>query len=186
MRRHAANAITLLRIALTPVFLLAVVAASGGASGWYAAVVFAVVAVTDFVDGRVARRYGASTALGRALDHGADIGFILAALGLYVRLGAAPWWVPAAIAASFAFYVVDSLQRSAGRPDLIGSRLGHLGGVMNYVVIGVLVGNQTVGLHWLPARTMLVIFALVPIYSAASIVSRLLAGVRQVAVSQRA
>jgi len=173
LARHAANAVTLLRILLTPLFLWAVLRAVHGSAGWLAVAIFAVIALTDFSDGRVARRFGSANAGGQVLDHAADIAFILAALGLYVRLGAAPWWVPASAAAAFAVYVVDSLVRSGTRPTLIGSRIGHLGGVCNYVLIGVLVCNHTAGLAWLPPWFMQGLFALVPLYSGASIATRL-------------
>jgi phosphatidylglycerophosphate synthase len=172
--RHAANAVTALRIALTPVFLWGVLRVEDGGSGWPAAAVFTVVALTDFVDGRIARRLGAESASGRVLDHAADIAFILASLGAYVGLGVVPWWVPASIVAAFAVYVVDSLRRSGVQPSLISSRIGHAGGVCNYALIGVLVGNDTVGLGWLPPWVMRLLFTLVPIYSAASILTRLL------------
>ncbi|MGH7789679.1 MAG: CDP-alcohol phosphatidyltransferase family protein [Candidatus Binatia bacterium] len=176
MRRQVANLVSLLRLVLTLPFLDAVGRAAHGASGWPAAGYFAAIALSDFVDGRIARRFGAASRGGRVLDHGADIVFLLSALGLYAALGLAPWWVPAAVAASFGVYVVDSARRSGGRPTLIGSRLGHLGGVGNYVVVGVLVGNETVGLHWLPPVVLSALFALVPLYSGASILSRLAAG----------
>lgn len=174
LTRHAANAVTALRIALTPVFLYAVLRAEGHGSGWPAAALFTAVAVSDFADGRVARRFGTATAGGRVLDHAADIVFVLASLALYVALGAAPWWVPASIAAAFSAYVVDSLRRGPRRSP-IGSRIGHLGGVCNYALIGVLVGNDTVGLEWLSPWTMRLVFAAVPLYSAAAILARLAA-----------
>ncbi len=172
LARHAANAVSALRVALTPAFLWCVWRAQRGGSGWAAVGVFAVAAASDFADGRLARRWGAESAVGRALDHGADIAFILAALALYVWLGIAPWWVPASIAAAFAAYVADSLRRSAPRPVLIGSRIGHLGGICNYVLVGILAVNDTLGLGWLPTSVLRVLFALVLLYSAASIASR--------------
>lgn len=171
LTRQAANAVTALRIGLTPLFVWSVWRTpSGGA--WEPAVLFGLIAVSDFVDGRIARRFGAQSDGGRVLDHAADITFILAAFGSYVALGIAPWWVPASIAAAFATYVVDSLLRSGPRPLLIGSRIGHLGGVANWTLIGVLVGNESVGLAWLPAWFLQLLFALVPLYCAASILSR--------------
>jgi phosphatidylglycerophosphate synthase len=170
--RHAANAVTALRIVLTPVFLWSVRHAQDGGSAAPAAAVFAAVALSDFFDGRVARRLGAANAGGRVLDHAADIAFILSALTLYARAGVAPWWVPASIAAAFGVYVIDSLRRSGRRPALIGSRIGHLGGVCNYALIGILVGDHTAGLGWLPPWLMDGLFALVPLYSAASIATR--------------
>ncbi|MGH6740318.1 MAG: hypothetical protein ACREDY_15055, partial [Bradyrhizobium sp.] len=111
---------------------------------------------------------------GRVLDHGADIIFLLTALTTYVALGLAPWWVPVWIGASFAVYVIDSVRRSAP-PLLLGSRLGHFGGIANYVIVGVLVGNDSLGLRWIPPLGMHAIFAAVPLYSGLSILSRLLA-----------
>jgi phosphatidylglycerophosphate synthase len=172
--RHAANAVTALRIVLMPLFLWSVLRVEDGASGTLAAAVFAVVALSDFFDGRIARWLGAQSPAGRVLDHAADITFILAAFGLYVGLGIVPWWVPAAIAAAFAAYVLDSLRRSGAQPSLIGSRLGHVGGVCNYALIGILVGNDTLGLGWLPHWVMQGLCALVPIYSAASIMTRVM------------
>jgi phosphatidylglycerophosphate synthase len=167
-----------MRIVLTPVFLWMIVRAEHGGSGWPAAGVFAVVAVSDFADGRIARRFTAESAAGRVLDHAADIAFILAALGLYVALGVVPWWVPASMAVAFGVYVADSLRRSPARPSLIGSRIGHLGGICNYVLVGILVGNHTLGLGWLSASTLRLLFLLVPMYSAASIATRLLSAQR--------
>lgn len=172
--RHVANAVTLLRVVLTPLFVWAVLRVESGSTGAPAAALFAAVALSDFVDGRIARRLGVDSAGGRMLDHAADIAFILAALGIYAGLGLVPWWVPASIAAAFAAYVLDSLRRAGARPTLIGSRLGHLGGVCNYALIGTLVGNDTLGLGWLPSWVMRALFALVPIYSGLSILTRLL------------
>jgi phosphatidylglycerophosphate synthase len=173
LARQAANAVTVLRIALTPVFLWCVLRVEDRSSGWPAVAVFSLVALSDFVDGRIARRLQADSPGGRILDHGADITFILAALGVYMGIGIVPWWVPGSIAAAFAVYVVDSLRRGGAQPSLIGSRIGHLGGVCNYVLIGVLVGNDTLGLAWLPPWVMRLLFALVPMYCGASILTRL-------------
>jgi phosphatidylglycerophosphate synthase len=174
LARSAANAVSASRLVLTPPFLWAVLHAHRGGSGWVAAGLFAAVATSDFADGRLARRFGAASAAGRTLDHAADITFILTSLALYVWLGVAPWWVPASIAAAFAVYVADSLRRSAPRPVLIGTRIGHLGGICNYVLIGVLTGNNTLGLEWLPASALEALFLLVPFYSAAAIAARAL------------
>lgn len=173
MTRHAANAVTALRLALAPVFVWSVSARAGG--GWVAALLFALIASSDYFDGRIARRLAIATPAGRWLDHLADIGFILVALGFYAWLGVAPWWAPAAIAASFATYVADSWRRTAagGSPQLLGSRLGHVGGILNYTLIGILVGNDTVGLGWLPAWLVFACFCLVPLYSGASVAARL-------------
>lgn len=175
VRRHAANLLSLLRVALAPAFAVAVTAAERGASGWWAALLFALVAISDAFDGRVARRFGTVSGAGRALDHGADIIFLLTALGTYVGVGAIPWWVPASVAASFGCYVVDARWPPPAPPRWRADRVGHLGGVGNWVLVGVLIGNRTVGLAWLPPPVMLALCAAVPLYSAAAIAGRLAA-----------
>ena len=175
VHRHAANALTLLRIALAPAFACVVVAAERGASGWAAALVFAVVAGSDVVDGRLARRFGTASRAGLAFDHGADILFLLTALGTYAALDAIPWWVPAAVAGSFGCYVLDALRPPPAPPRWGVDRLGHFGGVANWVMVGVLIGNRTVGLGWLPPPVMQALCAVVLLYSVAAIVGRLAA-----------
>ncbi len=173
--RHAANAVSGMRVALTPVFLINVGrAADGWSGGWPAAVLFGVIAISDFADGYVARRFGVASSGGRWLDHAADIGFVVPALLLYSKLGIVPWWVPAAVALSFAAYVADSWRRGppGGWPDLIGSRVGHAAGVCNYALIGVLVGNATLGFDCIPSPVMRALFWLVPIYCSAAILTR--------------
>jgi phosphatidylglycerophosphate synthase len=175
VRRHAANVLTLMRVALAPAFACAVVAAARGASGWWAALLFAAVAGSDAADGYLARRLGTASAAGRALDHGADILFLLTALGTYAGLGVIPWWVPAAVMASFGGYVVDARWPPPAPPRWGADRIGHLGGVANWVLVGVLVGNHTVGLGWLPPPLILLLCAIVALYSAAAIAGRLAA-----------
>ena len=171
---HAANALTTARVLLTPVFVGLVCAAPAApALGWLAVIVFACIAASDVIDGRLARWWGSASRSGRTFDHLADIGFILAALWTYTHLGLVPWWVPAAIAASFAFYVIDSWSRPTARGSLIGSRVGHIGGVCNYVLIGVLVCNDSAAIHALSDATLHFLFCLVPIYSGLAIATRL-------------
>ena len=171
---HAANALTAARVSLTPVFVALICAApSRPLLGWLAVLVFAGVAASDVIDGQMARRWGSASSAGRTFDHLADIGFIDAALWTYTRLGLVPWWVPAAIAASFTFYVVDSWSRPTARGTLIGSRVGHIGGVCNYVLIGVLVCNDSAAIHALSETVLRLLFSLVPIYSGLAMVTRL-------------
>jgi phosphatidylglycerophosphate synthase len=171
--RYIAHAITALRLALTPAFVAAAWRAAQAGAAWPAAVIFAAVVLSDLADGRVARRLGAATPRGRVLDHCADIAFLLAALVTYVELGRAPWWVPATIAASFAVYVGDSLTRRAAGAALIGSRAGHVGGVLNYALVGVLVGEQVLAPNAALRALAELWFVAVPVYSAWSIASRL-------------
>jgi phosphatidylglycerophosphate synthase len=168
-----ANGITALRVLLTVPLLLIVSGAPGALLAWLAALLFAIIAASDVIDGRVARAAGTASNRGRTFDHGADIFFILGTLGTYAWIGTIPWWVPASIALAFTLYVLDA--RSAAAPtDMrrLAGRIGHVGGVCNYVVIGVLIGNETIGLHLLPPVLIRLILLAVPVYSLAAAVVR--------------
>ena len=66
------NKLSVLRICLIPVFVLFFFLTALPYNYVYAAVVFAIAAVTDFLDGRIARKRGLVTNLGKFLDPIAD------------------------------------------------------------------------------------------------------------------
>lgn len=97
---NIANILTMLRIALVPVFLVVLFVGDGHEVGWRigAAAVFAIAALTDRIDGQLARKLGLTTDFGRIADPIADKALIGAALvGLSV-LGDLSWWVTGIIA----------------------------------------------------------------------------------------
>ena len=90
-RWNLANAFTFLRVALVPVFAWLLVVRQPSAPV-LAAIVFAIAAATDGVDGYVARRYDLVSGFGVFMDQFADkllIGTALVALAADGRL---PWW----------------------------------------------------------------------------------------------
>ncbi|NNH74915.1 CDP-diacylglycerol--glycerol-3-phosphate 3-phosphatidyltransferase [Nocardia uniformis] len=96
---NIANVLTILRIVLVPLFLMALFAADGHDTGWrwIAAAIFGVAAITDRFDGQLARKYGLITDFGKLADPIADKALIGAALvGLSV-LGDLPWWITVVI-----------------------------------------------------------------------------------------
>jgi CDP-diacylglycerol--glycerol-3-phosphate 3-phosphatidyltransferase len=90
-----ANAVTLSRLAATPV-LMALVAARG--AGWITVVVWFVIAGTDGLDGWVARRMG-TTRSGAFLDPLADKVCVLGAMAALVARDDF-WWVPVGVIAT--------------------------------------------------------------------------------------
>ncbi len=82
-----ANAITVVRILSAPVMLLLIVDLK---VSWVAAVAWVAVASTDFLDGWVARRQGATTS-GAFLDPLADKVLVLGALAALAAVGLASW-----------------------------------------------------------------------------------------------
>lgn len=79
------NVLTLLRILLIPVFIILFVNPTPDQS-LAAAIVFAVAAVTDMLDGYIARRTGQVTKLGKLLDPIADKLLVLSALILLMNV----------------------------------------------------------------------------------------------------
>ena len=98
---NIANALTVFRLALVPVFVVALFAAVGHDLGWrvLAWAVFAVASITDRIDGDLARKRNLVTEFGKLADPIADKALIGAALiGLSV-LGDLPWWVTVVVLA---------------------------------------------------------------------------------------
>lgn len=90
------NALTVGRLLLVPVFIVvAWVGFSRPDSGWqaWAALVFLVAAVTDLVDGELARRTGQVTSFGAMVDPIADKALTGSALVLLSWFELLPWWV---------------------------------------------------------------------------------------------
>jgi CDP-diacylglycerol--glycerol-3-phosphate 3-phosphatidyltransferase len=84
------NALTVLRLALIPVFVALMLSAEGGHS-WAAGIVFAIAAVTDQVDGYLARRWRVESEFGKVADPLADRLMIDAAVILLFIADHMPW-----------------------------------------------------------------------------------------------
>lgn len=99
MIKYLPNALTILRIVLTPVFIaLTFYATSTTAISW-ALIVFVVAAITDWLDGMLARRLGIISNFGKIWDPLADKFIVLSALA------ALTWKAPFALN-SFVFYII--------------------------------------------------------------------------------
>ena len=83
------NALTILRLALIPVFVGLIVAADE--ANWPAAIVFGVAGVTDQIDGFLARRWRVESAFGKIADPLADRLMIDAAAVILLVTGRLPW-----------------------------------------------------------------------------------------------
>ena len=84
------NALTIARFAAIPVFIALELGADGGKS-WPAAIVFAAAAVTDQLDGWLARRWHVESRFGTVADPLADRLMIDAAVLLLWYHGRLPW-----------------------------------------------------------------------------------------------
>lgn len=86
------NILTILRIALIPVLAVLLLSPSREA-GFWAAAVFSIASVTDWLDGYLARRMGIVTIFGKFLDPIADKLMVMAALIMILPFNRVPAWM---------------------------------------------------------------------------------------------
>src|ERR671930_25612 len=98
------NILTVARLILIPVFVALVLTADGGHS-WAAAIVFGAAAVTDQVDGWLARRWRVESEFGKIVDPLADRLMIDTAVLLLFIDDRLPWAALVAIAARDLFLI---------------------------------------------------------------------------------
>ncbi len=113
-----ANALTLVRLALAPVFVL-LIRQDTVLGMRSAAAVFTLAALTDTVDGWLARRTGTITRFGRAVDPLADKLLVALALVSFVVMGVpgvAPWMVAAVVGREVLVTALRSFAARRGVP----------------------------------------------------------------------
>jgi CDP-diacylglycerol--glycerol-3-phosphate 3-phosphatidyltransferase len=96
---NVANALTVLRLLLVPVFAILLFHDDGQDTVWriWACVVFVLASVTDRLDGELARKRGLVTEFGKLADPIADKALVGTALVGLSALGELPWWVTVVI-----------------------------------------------------------------------------------------
>ena len=92
---NVANALTLLRIVLVPIFVIFMIASQMTEPAYRiaAALAFGIASMTDFADGWIARTYNLVTSFGKLADPIADKVLTGTALVLLSAYDALPWWV---------------------------------------------------------------------------------------------
>ncbi len=161
-----ANALTLLRLMAAPALCVAIV--QGAALP--AAALFVLAVATDFADGPVARRYGEASRLGGRLDHAVDASFVTAGTAALAWVGALPAWLPLLIAVAFLHYALVPLRGEAGA--LRPSGLGRWNGIAYYVIVGIPVLRDALGLSWPGAGLVLALGWLLVVSTLLSIADR--------------
>ena len=132
------NVLTVVRLVLVPVFVVLGLQSASWTALWAAFVVFAVAAITDRFDGKLARSWGQITDFGRIADPIADKALTLCGFALLSYQGYLPWWVTILIAvrelgitAMRAFFLRRGVVVSA-------SQAGKLKTFMQMVALGAL------------------------------------------------
>jgi CDP-diacylglycerol--glycerol-3-phosphate 3-phosphatidyltransferase len=150
------NVLTLMRILLVPVVVVALLDATPNGS-WLAAGVFALAAVTDGVDGYLARSRQDITNFGKVMDPIADKLLIAAALISLVGLDRLAGWVAMVIIARE--FAVSGLRVAAGQQGVVipASPLGKLKTIVQVGTVFALIAVDDTGMWWVQALVYLMV-----------------------------
>ena len=141
------NALTAVRILLVPVLVVALLEETPNGSV-IAAVVFALAAFTDGLDGYLARTRESVTTLGKVMDPIADKLLIAAALIALVSLDRVAAWVAMVIIARE--FAVSGLRIAAGQQGVVipASRLGKAKTIAQVAAVMALIAADDSGAAW--------------------------------------
>ena len=144
------NALTLLRLALIPIFLVVFLRADDGSS-WAAGWIFLVAGVTDQVDGWLARRWRVESQFGKVADPLADRLMIDAAVILLWLDDKMPWYGALIIVLRDVILVGGYRLLVPRGYELNVSTIGKLATWILYLSVGILlvVGHSTEWPLWL-------------------------------------
>lgn len=130
-----ANLVTIVRIALVPIFFFLLLGTKG--TELIAFFVFLAAALTDLLDGYIARRIGRVTRLGRMADPFADRLLIVGAIVALFFKGVIPLWAFAILIGRDLVMVAGyTLLRSTGRPL---PRISLFGKITNFFLMAAIV-----------------------------------------------
>jgi CDP-diacylglycerol--glycerol-3-phosphate 3-phosphatidyltransferase len=158
------NLLTLLRIFFVPLLMATLLAENSGA-GWqrwipasrelFALAVFLVAAITDLLDGYLARRWGQVTTVGTLLDPIADKLLIMAALVSLVAVQRVPaWMVIVILGREFAVSGLRQIAAASGF-TIAASDLGKSKMLAQVIAIALVIG----AIRW-PALTEFALYAM--------------------------
>ncbi|MBA2506548.1 MAG: CDP-diacylglycerol--glycerol-3-phosphate 3-phosphatidyltransferase [Thermoleophilaceae bacterium] len=144
------NSLTVIRILLVPVLVVALLVESPNGST-IAAIVFALAAVTDGLDGYIARSRESITTFGKVMDPIADKLLIAAALISLVSLDRVAAWVAMVIIGRE--FAVSGLRIFAGAKGLVipASQLGRLKTIVQVAMVLALIAANDTGAWWVQA-----------------------------------
>lgn len=145
--------LTVLARALTVLRLLAALPFAGlllAGGGLSLALLFGAVALSDWLDGKIARLAGTANARWGIFDAMADVTFTCVSLAAAAYLGHVGPWVPAGVAALGGRFLV----RTVRSPALVYDGAGNLAGVFYYALVGLVVAEQWLDVPgaWFVAR----------------------------------
>jgi CDP-diacylglycerol---glycerol-3-phosphate 3-phosphatidyltransferase len=151
------NLLTVVRILLVPVLVVALLGSTSGGDV-FAAIVFALASATDFVDGYLARSRNSVTTFGKLMDPLADKLLIVAALISLVSLNRLQAWVAMIIIARELAVTVLRMGATQAGVIMAASNLGKL---KTCVQIAAILG--VIAVHGRPTWLEVLVYAAVAI-----------------------
>jgi CDP-diacylglycerol--glycerol-3-phosphate 3-phosphatidyltransferase len=150
------NALTLIRILLVPVLVVALTVETPGGDT-IAAIVFAAAALTDGLDGYIARSRQSVTTFGKVMDPVADKLMVAAALISLVSLDRLAAWVAMVIIARE--FAVSGLRIAAGQQGVVipASGLGKVKTIVQVVAVLALIAASDADAAWVQALVYLMV-----------------------------
>ena len=137
--RHLPNLITAFRLLLTALLAILLMFEQKTGIAFLCCLLFTVAAVTDWVDGYLARRFKAVTTLGKLMDPLADKLLVTTALVMLIPLGRLPAWVALIILSRE--MMVTGLRGIASSAGIVvaASGLGKVKSTLQYIGLGMLI-----------------------------------------------
>ena len=150
------NVLTLVRIMLVPVLVVALLDETPNGDT-IAAIVFAIAALTDGLDGYIARSRESITTFGKVMDPIADKLLIAAALISLVSLDRVAAWVAMVIIARE--FAVSGLRVAAGQQGVVipASLLGKAKTILQVAMVMALIAVDDTGTAWVQALVYLAV-----------------------------
>ncbi|MGI6160863.1 MAG: CDP-diacylglycerol--glycerol-3-phosphate 3-phosphatidyltransferase [Christensenellales bacterium] len=165
---NIANKLTMLRIFLTPVFVI-ICYLDSTRTGYIAAAVFAVASITDAFDGYIARKLKQVTNFGKLLDAMADKILVCSAILILVEWGRCEAWLAIIIIGrEFVISALRSIAAAQGNVIAAGMAGKVKTVIQTIAVILLLVNNAFFADLGIPlGEALLYISAAISVYSAA-------------------
>lgn len=140
---NLANNLTITRIIIVPILIVLLLYSTSKTSSLIAALLFALAALTDWLDGYIARRQNLITSLGQFLDPLADKILVSITLIMLVSLNRVPAWMVAVIIAREV--AITGLRIAVARDGIIiaPSRLAKYKTAFQLVATGSLLIHHT-------------------------------------------
>ena len=137
MIKFIPNILTVFRILLVPFFIFCLVGDFQN-SKLYAAILFGIAAISDYLDGKIARKYGIITRFGTFMDPLADKILVLSALFTFVVLSYIPLWMVTIIIMRDFFITILRMFMERNGITMVTSKIGKIKTAIQMMSINVI------------------------------------------------